>query len=130
MTDDDDCCKTRVAVLESEVAALRREVGIAHNAHADIHGAAQKVTDKDSELLAQRLEEMNRFREEGRKAQETYIRADVHNTRYDALAEKVDLNTGRLDRLAGIWVVLPVTAGLVGLVSLAVSLALALGGVK
>jgi aminoglycoside phosphotransferase family enzyme len=123
MTDD---CSIRVAVLEAELAAIRREVGIAHNAHADLHTEANKVMDKDAELMRERLKQMNEFREEGRVAQLTYVRSDLHDQQYNALSARVSINTSRLDRFSGIWVILPILTGITGVAALGVSIAVAL----
>lgn len=82
-------CSVRVAVLENEIAALRREVGIAHTAHADLHIEADKVREKDAEIMRERLTQMNEFREEGRQVQQTYVRQEVYDTRHGALVDKI-----------------------------------------
>lgn len=86
---DDPCCATRVAVLEADLASIRREVALAHKAHEDLHVEANKVLGKDAELMRERLAQMNEFREEGRMVQSTYVRQEVYDSKHLALSDKV-----------------------------------------
>lgn len=115
-------CITRIAVLEVEMQAVRRETALAHTAHANLHSAALIVAEKDAELMRDRLHQMNLFREEGRKAQETYVRSDIHDAQYKSLTDRVLINTARLDKFSGVWMIAPAMTFLIGLTSLAVTI--------
>jgi len=71
------------------LASIRREVALAHKAHEDLHVEANKVLDKDAELMRERLKQMNEFREEGRMVQKTYVRQEVYDSQHATIADKV-----------------------------------------
>lgn len=91
-------------------------------AHSALHTALEKVEARDAELLKERLERMNEFRDEARTVQQTYVRDDVYRADAASLAKSVSTATDRIGSLEGRFLGIGLMATVLSAVALVVAL--------